>query len=99
MVTRLIPTAALAVAFAASVFVAPAFATGNSTRDLTPSHGITCAQGLQDMEREIKSAAVRGLQQQQAQQGIDEARQVCESGDQAAAEQKLAGVRQLLAGE
>ncbi len=98
MVTRLLPTAALAVAFAAAV-AAPAFATGNSARGLTPTHGITCAQGIQDMEREIKAAAVRGLQQQQAQQGIDEARQVCERGDEAAAEQKLAGVRQLLAGE
>lgn len=94
MITRLLATAALTVAFAS-----PAFAAGNTARDLTPSHGISCARGIQDMENELKVASVRGKQQQEALKGIEEARLACQAGDQAAAETRLAGVRQLLAGE
>lgn len=104
MITRLLAAAALASAvvtplFATPGFVASALAAGNSARDLAPSHGISCAQGIRDMEKEAAVAPVRGRQQQDALQGIEAARQACESGDSSAAERKLAGVRQLLAGE
>jgi hypothetical protein len=102
MVTRLLATAALAVASLAVAGVAPgiapaAFASGNSTRDLSPSHGISCAKGVEDMEKEVKVAAVRGRQQQEALQGIEAARLACQAGDARAAERTLLGVRQLLA--
>lgn len=101
MLTRLLATAALvaplAVAFVAPGIAPVAFAAGNSTRDLSLSHGISCAKGVEDMEKEVKVAPVRGRQQQEALQGIEAARLACQAGDPLAAEQALLGVRQLLA--
>ncbi|SME94730.1 hypothetical protein SAMN06265365_101709 [Tistlia consotensis] len=94
MVIRL---AAFALAFAAAT---PALAIGNSARDLAmPSHGISCERGIKDMESEAKAAAIGEKQMQQALQGLETARQACQTGDRAAAEQALQGVRQLFAGE